>query len=67
MSWLDEIEIARKNTPPQKRQEFLIFFKSGLTLGESAEKAGISFEAANGICRKAIKTTSYFDFSDEEQ
>ena len=49
ISWLTKCKIAARKLPKEKRQEFLDYMWSGMTLGEAREKAGITFEEATGI------------------
>lgn len=43
----------------EKRQEFMDYFWSGLTIGEAREKAGISNDAAMGVMDMNLRQCTY--------
>ena len=62
MGWKEDCINEAKKLTKEKRQEFLdCLVKEHLNLGDSYKKAGISFEAANGIMMMQIKEVSYLD------
>lgn len=62
MNWKKTCIIEAKKLTKEKRQEFLDYLiKEHLNLGDSYKKAGISFDAANGIMMMQIRDISYLD------
>lgn len=62
MGWKEDCIKEAKALTVEKRQEFLdCLMKEHLTLGQSYEKVGISFNAANGIMMIQMKEVTYLD------
>ena len=58
VSWKTQCKRAALRLPKMKRQEFLDYMWQGMTLGEAKEKAGISFEEANGVMLLNMRKTT---------
>ncbi len=56
ISWKTRCKLAATKLPREKRQEFLDYMWQGMTIGEAKEKAGVTFEEANGIIMLNMKS-----------
>lgn len=63
MSWLNDCDKAANALHKEKRQAFVDHMLKGEKLGKSADLAGISFDAANGIMRQQIEHHAYHTFN----
>ena len=58
-TWLEECAQEANALTREKRQEFIDLIWEGNTLGAARDKAGISFNAANGVMRMNISSMDY--------
>lgn len=64
MNWLEECAKEADALSTEKKQEFIdLMWKDKLNLGDASKKAGISFNAANGILAKQIEKRQYHTFN----
>jgi hypothetical protein len=62
MSWREDCKNEAAKLTKEKRQEFLDYLvKEHLNVGDSYKKAGISFDAANGIMMAQIEEVAYLN------
>jgi hypothetical protein len=61
-SWKTICKSAAKKLPVEKRQEFLDYAKSGMTLGDARDLAKITKDEMHGIIMMQLRSLNYMEF-----